>query len=344
MLKKIRRPAGRALRRIGLRPPLTPPWVVAADQPPEPEPVARFRLFGIIGSWMEADVIAATVANAFVQGCERVFLVDNDSPDDTVEQAIAAGAEFACRFSSPQYDEVLRLKIMNHVVQRVSEGDGSEHIWWLWLDADEFPHAPRGATIREFLEPLDRRFRIVGARFINHFPSTSPAYVPGFHPLDFQPLCEEHRQVICSSSHRKHPLQRYDKQGPLIVSDRGFHRAISAERPLREPTTAIYLHHFPYREPDVTRRRLAALCGTDGNGSARAQSDDDATDAMIPRFQTLDAVYAGDWEQVRNYRFDAAITVPHPVPWEALAGPEDAPYRRWYDDVPELETRRSRVD
>ena len=41
--------------------------------------------------------------------------------------------------------------------------DGSEHIWWLWLDADEFPHAPAGATVREFLEPLDRRFRVVGA-------------------------------------------------------------------------------------------------------------------------------------------------------------------------------------
>jgi hypothetical protein len=341
MVKKVRRPVGRALRRIGLRPPLTPPWVEAEEQPATPEPIDEFRLFGIIGSWMEADVIAATVANAFTQGCERVFLVDNDSPDDTVAQAIAAGAEFACRFSSPQYDEVLRLKIMNHVVETVSEEDGSDHIWWLWLDADEFPHAPRGATIRQFLEPLDRRFRIVGGRVINHFPSGSPAYVPGYHPLDFQPLCEEHRQVICSLSHRKHPLQRYDKHGPLIVCDRGFHRATSAERPLREPMTAVYVHHFPYREPDATRRRLAALCGIDESGVARARSDDDATDAMIPRFQTLDAVYSGDWARVRNYRFEGKISVPHPVPWESLAGPDDAPYQRWYGDVPEIGTGQS---
>jgi hypothetical protein len=328
--KALRRPVGRALRRVGLRPNPAPLWVVPEAQPPEPDPLADFRLFAIIGSWMEEDVIAATVANAFTQGCERVYLVDNASPDETVREAVDAGAIHACTFWTPEYDEALRLTIMNHVVRRASVESNAEHIWWLWLDADEFPHAPRGATVREFLEPLDRRFRIVGGRFINHYPSDSPAYARGMHPLDFQPLCEEHRQPICASGHRKHPLQRYDKQGPIIVSDRGFHRATSSERPLREPDEAIYVHHFPYRDRETTRRRLAALCGADCNGTMRARGKDDSTDAMIPRFQTLDAVYAGDWSRVRNYSFDAAISVPNPVPWPTLAGPQDAPYKRWY--------------
>jgi hypothetical protein len=325
-----RRAAGRFLRAVGVRPPLPSPWVEAQDQPAQPNRLTDFRLFAIIGAWMEADVIASTVANAFAQGCERVYLVDNDSTDDTVAEAVGAGAVLAKVFATEQYDEVLRLDIMNEVVREVSEADGSEHIWWLWLDADEFPHGPGGATVREYLEGLDRRYRIVGARFINHFPDREPGYVPGHHPLDFQPLCEEHR-MGCALKHRKHPLQRFDRGAPAILSDRGFHRATSTVRPLLEPTEAIYLHHFPYREESVTRQRLALLCATDETGHTRVQDGDDAADGMVPRFQTLDAVYAGDWNNVRNYRFDGEFSVAQPIPWTTLAGPADARVQRWYE-------------
>jgi hypothetical protein len=330
-MSALRRAAGSVARGLHLRPRPEPPWVVAAEPPPDPRPLAAFRLFALIGAWMEEDVIAATVANAFTQGCERVYLVDNDSPDDTVAAATAAGADLAEVFSTPSYDEPLRLTIMNDVVRRVSEAETNEHIWWLWLDADEFPHAPRGHTVRDFLQPLDRQFRIVGARFINHFPDREPAYIPGLHPLDFQPLCEEHL-VGCRLKHRKHSLQRFDRDGPPIICDRGFHRAHSVERPLREPDEAIYLHHFPYRDPEVTRRRLAKLCDTDESGRTRVRDDDDAADGMIPRFQTLDAVYRGDWAHVRNYRFEGDFSVARPVPWEQIAGPEDSDVARWYGD------------
>jgi hypothetical protein len=337
MPRGVRRTGGRVLRRLGLRAAPEPPtpWVTAADFA-SPEPLPAFRLFAIVGAWMEEDVIAATVANAFAQGCERVFLVDNDSRDGTVREGVAAGAELAEVFATEQYDEVLRLEIMNRVVREQSERDGSDHIWWLWLDADEFPHGPRGLTVREFLEPLDRRYRIVGARFVNHYPDRVPAYVHGRHPLDFQPLCEEHR-VGCALKHRKHSLQRFDRGGVPIFSDRGFHRATSEECPLIEPVEAIYLHHFPYRAEDVTRRRLARLCGTDEHGNTRVQEGDDAADGMVPRFQTLDAVYRGDWANVRNYRFDGEFTVARPIAWSQLANPDDLAVKRWYTDsqVPE---------
>jgi hypothetical protein len=133
--------------------------------------------------------------------------------------------------------------------------------------------------------------------------------------------------------HRKHPLQRFDRGGVPIVSDRGFHRATSAEQPLLEPTEAIYLHHFPYREEGVTRRRLALLCGSDESGRTRVQEGDIAADGMVPRFQTLDAVYRGDWAQVRNYRFDGEFSVARPIPWTSLAAPADLVIRRWYADA-----------
>jgi len=327
---------------MGLRRAPTP-WVAAEAQPRRPRPLDDFRLFAILGTWTEEDVVAATVANAFAQGCERVFLVDNDSADGTVREAVAAGAELAEVFSTTRYDEELRMRLMNDVVRRVSHEDGSEHVWWLWLDADEFPHGPRGTTVREFLDPLDRRFRIVGARFINHFPDGNPAYIRGFHPLEFQPLCEEHR-LGCRLRHRKHSLQRFDRGAPEIICDRGFHRAHSSVEPLREPTEAIYLHHFPYREPDVTRRRLALLCGTDESGATRVRPGDDAADGMVPRFQTLDAVYRGDWDQVRNYRFDGEFSVARPVPWETLAGARDAGFARWYSTRALDDARRDAVD
>jgi hypothetical protein len=319
------------LRAARLRPRPRPPWVLAEPQPSKPRPLNDIRLYCIIGAWMEADVIGATVKNALTQGCERVFLVDNDSADDTVAEAVRAGAVLAESFSTDKYDEVKRLEIMNGVVRTVSEADGSEHIWWLWLDADEFPHGPRGMTIREYLTGLDRRFRIVGSRFMNHFPDDEPAYVPGYHPLDFQPLCEEHR-VGCQLGHRKHSLQRYDRSGPPILADRGFHRATSRERPLREPTEAIFLHHFPYRDREITRQRLALLCDTDHSGETRVQGDDDAADGMVPRFETLEAVYRGDWAKVRNYRFESDFSTAQPERWEDLVDASELVPRLWYSE------------
>ncbi len=334
--------AGRVLRALGLRPRPAPPWITTDEQPDRPRPLDSFRFFAIVCAWMEGDVIGATVANAFAQGCERVYLVDNDSPDDTVRAAVDAGAVLAESFSTERFEERLRFDIMNRVVRDVSEADGSEHIWWLWLDADEFPHGPRGMTIREHLAPLDRRFRVVGARFMNHFPSGTPQYLTGFHPLEFQPLCEEHHQGRCG--HRKHPLQRYDRAGPSIECGLGIHQAHSATRPLIEPPDPIFHHHFPYRDESVTRKRLARLCGTDENGRTRVHDGDTAVDGMVPRFETLDAVYRGHWDQVRSYRGTSEYESARPVPWATLAPRQDVEPRRWYSTEALDEAARAALD
>jgi hypothetical protein len=281
---------------------------------------------------MEGNVIFATVKNAFAQGCERVYLVDNDSPDDTVEQAQAAGAILARRFKTSRYDEELRLQIMNQVVSDVSAEAQSDHIWWLWLDADEFPHGPRGLSLLDFLRGLDRRFRIVGARFIQHFPSLEPAYIPEYHPLDFQPLCEEHR-FGCRLGHRKHPLQRFDRRGHPIVCDRGFQEAWSEEHPLLEPTEAIFLHHFPFRNYAVTRARLAALRAKATSGDTRVGLNDDAAGGMVARFESLDAVYRGHWEAGRNYRPETGFSVPNPIPWSSMVETANLVSKRWYSSA-----------
>jgi hypothetical protein len=297
--------------------------------PVVPDVLDDVVLYALIGTWMEADVIADTVANAFAQGADRVFVVDNDSPDDTVERAVAAGAEHALTFVTDGYDEVYRLGLMNELVRHRSERSGSEHVWWLWLDADEFPRPERGGTVRDLVAGLDRRFRIVGARWVDHYPTPGrPAYVAGDHPLDHQPLAEELSARICDRGHRKHPLQRWDRAGPQIDADLGFHRAICQQRPLLEPSEGLVIDHFPYRDEITTRRRLATLWGLDGSG-ARASRGHFTSSHMEARVDSLDAVYAGEWAEVRNFAPGRAERGVVPLDWRDLDPPISTDIRRW---------------
>src|SRR5439155_7901489 len=176
---------------------------------------------------------------------------------------------------------------MQAIVDEVSPDDGAEHIWWLWLDADEFYHGPRGLTLREYLATLDRRFRIVGGRFLQHYPGGEPAYVEGRHPLDFQPLCFETPLPNCELGHARHSLQRWDRDGPRIVSHDGFH-AVTCTEKLIEPAEPVVFHHFPFREEATTRARLETLHGT-GGGKDRISDLEDAGYHMRLRLRSLSA-------------------------------------------------------
>ncbi len=282
-------------------------------------------------------MIVATVRSAFAQGCERVYLVDNDNPDDTVTAAVGAGAILAERFSTPFHHNETRFEVMNRTVARVSEAEESEHIWWLWTDADEFHHAPGGLTVREYLATLDGRFRIVGARVLNHVPDRRPAYLPGFHPIEFQPLCYERADVpMCEAGHWKHPLQRFDRGRPPIVCGSGIHKARSAERPLYEPVQPIFLHHFQYRDEGITRARLERLCHADGERARRiADPGRDGGPAMVKRFATLDALYAQRWHEVDSLRVTGRALGISPLPWPEVVRPHAVRHHRWYtpDDL-----------
>lgn len=277
-------------------------WVRTERNPPISVRLQDFEFLAVLGTWYESDVIEATVANAFDQGCSRVLLVDNESPDDTVERAVAAGAELARSYHTDTYDEGLRMQLMHDVVDEVSAeivaGGLTRHVWWLWLDADEFHHGPSGITLRSYLSTLDERFRVVGARCFDHYPDSKPEYVSGHHPLEFQPLCHETVYPMCAAGHRKHPLLRWDSEGPPVRCGNGFHLAACDEQ-LVEPETPIFLHHFPYRAERFTTDRLNALCGPH---SLRASDpNNEAYDHIRRRFETHRNVYEHRWRRVRNY-------------------------------------------
>ncbi len=223
-----------------------------------------FRFFGLVGTWMEEDIIGESVANAFHQGCERVFVVDNASPDRTVDRAVSSGAVLAESYATESYDEPRRIGLMNEVMNRISAGEALGRVWWLWFDADEFPHGPGGRPLREHLTRLDDRCRVVGARYFDHLPTGPPYHVAERHPIEFQTVCFEHRSNQVRCPHRKHPLVRIDAGRPAVVLGEGFHHYECSEAVFESPASA-FIHHFPYREPEATRRRMRrAVC--DGRG------------------------------------------------------------------------------
>jgi hypothetical protein len=300
--------------------------------PIQPQQLDDFRVFAVIKSWMDEDIIEATVRNALIQGAERVFLVDNASSDATVANAEAAGATVAEIYQSEAFDGRLVQPLVNAVVARESLRSGSEHVWWMLLDSDEFPEGPDGLTVREYLAGLDKRFRIAGASFMNHVPDHKPEYVPGFHPLDFQPLYypfEPLNHPPCPLGHWKHPLQRFDRHGQFIASNDGSHLAFASER-LIEPSVGIVIHHFQYRDEARTRARLQLIHET-----RRDELHSSAGwNSFERRRRSLEGVYSQRWDQVEvppNRRSEASR---HPQPW-----PRAASAKRWYpkedDTTPE---------
>ena len=334
LTRRPRRALSRRLRRFLNRP--ADGLVTSQANPASPQTLDSFRLFAVLGAWMEQDVIEATVRNAVAQGVEEVFLVDNASTDATVERAVAAGATLAESFSTPAYEERVRILLMNGVVARRSLACEAEHVWWLWLDADEFPEGPDGSTIADYLRTLDRRFRVVGSTYYNHFPAEEPHYLPGFHPVDFQPLCQRYlpdRPRHCTQPHWKHPLQRFDRHGPFLLANGGFHSAtLRTREPLLEPVGGIVTHHTQYREEAATRARMDLLCG----GAGRNDLNDSIGNTEIrKRLLSLDAVYGRRWAEVDTLVRKDARTGVHPVPWSGR------PSARWYSPDDLVRARRT---
>ena len=301
--------------------------------PDQPVPLSGFRLFAVVKTWMDEDIIEATIRNALIQGVETVFVVDNGSTDQTVQNAEAAGAVIADVYRSEFFDPMLTQTLVNSVVARESLLSGSEHVWWLYLDSDEFPEGPDSMSVRDYLASLDKRFRIVGATGINHLPDSKPEYSSGFHPIDFQPLSYEfipNWSPPCGLRHWKHPLLRFDRRSYFMQCAGGSHWAI-CEVPEVEPIGGIVIHHFQYRGEESTRRRLELVCGQSSDtgrlpGSRMYRHFD-------LRLRSLDAVYAQRWAEAET-ESDGLVSR-DPKPWGSISR-----VRRWYPHVDTTMDRR----
>jgi hypothetical protein len=215
-------------------------------------------LHGVVATWNEADVVGISVRNAFEQGCDVVHLLDNGSTDDTVAVAAAAGATFEGEFLTDTFDIEVTKDLVTEVVERNSRSTGLDQVWWLHFDADELLEGPDGTTIRSTLERLDRSYRIVGSRTMNHYPRRDHPLEEGQDPRVVATNVQERVGPFCRLDHWKHPLVRWDSRGPSLVASKGYH-IVHADRRLIEPSHAVISHHYPYRAQSATLRRLQQL-------------------------------------------------------------------------------------
>jgi len=202
--------------------------------------------------WNEEDIIESTIKHAFAQGCSNVFIVDNDSTDKTVDIATNAGAKLAAIFKTKNFVEDQKVAYLNATVKYINDATQDEKIWWLYIDADEFPNFDSKLTIIDILKQLDSSIRAVQGYLFDHLPSHQPYHVQGFHPADFQPLCTK-------TSGSKIPLLRYDKGYPHLWSIGGAHDFITHGETISTIKDLLQIHHFPYRNPEFTLKRTKIL-------------------------------------------------------------------------------------
>ena len=294
-------------------------------------------LNAVLCVWNEADIIEACVRNAFAQGVDNVYLIDNGSTDETVPLALAAGARLAATLDTGFFEEKVKYGAINQVIAEVNRDAGQPFTWWLILDADEFPDTGLGLTLRQFLDRLGQaepNVNLVPAVLLEHLPTHPPYNLPGLHPIHCQPFADRFGS-------NKLPLIRYERGKPHITSMGGAHTYHTEDGSYLTGTAhKLVFHHFNYRRPEDVLRRLRLMTEPRPDGSRRI----DRMDEYSRKHFGLRSMY---WDRLENlgqfyrdnlYRhlFDfpggGQDVPPGPWPEAALAVPPTLPANLplWY--------------
>jgi hypothetical protein len=271
-------------------------WQMGPSGPgPSSRAGAAIPLFAATAVWNEGDVIFATVRNLEEQGVDHVFVIDDDSDDETASEARAAGASVARCASDGTYREAERGRRIQDLVREQTRLAGGE-AWWVIVDADEFPRGPDGTTIRDLVGRLPGSIDIVGSRVLDHLPSDPDACRPRTHPARSQPLAQWYRSPYCPHGHWKHGLIRV-RDSDDVLPLAGHHVAAARDgRRLREAEESLLMHHVPLRNRDRTTQRLSRAWAPDGR--YRRSPDPFTRWRLAQRLVALDLVYAGRYEVV----------------------------------------------
>ncbi len=282
-------------------------------------------LYATISTWRDEDVVEANVKNCFANGCDRVYLIDNDSGDDTVQRALAAGAVLGKSYRTEYYDDDLRMVIQNHLCREITEREKLPEMWWLNLDADEFVTGRNGESLRRTLETLPPEVRTLGYNSLDLYPEADE-YVVGQHPAASFRLgsrkCGGVGNYGVKCDHWKHPLLRYYRGVFDAYQSRGSHGPSlpkDGSTVINEPLgETFWLFHAPFRGKRPTMERLKALCGT-----GRNKLDDQVTGGQgaVKRFRSMEAIYRGEWDKVdiaHTQMYGRSVVGLTPYPWRVL--------------------------
>jgi glycosyltransferase involved in cell wall biosynthesis len=270
--------------------------------------------------WNEEDIIESTVKHCFAQGCSNVFIVDNASTDRTVEIAINAGAILIDSFESKYFDEDQKIAHLNSVVKKYNEQSNEDYIWWLYIDADEFPNIDCNLSIIDFLKLLNPSIRAVQGYMFNHIPTHPPYHISSYHPIDFQQICSKSDAI-------KIPLIRYDKDKQHLYSGAGAHTVDTCGEDILVVRNILNIHHFNYREPEYSLFRLKKLLSKNLDGTSR-----------IDHYDNRSKIITGDLYSQSGYhnRYNHAKFVYSENKYKSLISTPVYSYKhitRWYNPL-----------
>lgn len=288
------------------------------------------ELYATISTWMDADIIEANVKNCFANGCSRVYILDNNSPDDTVRVARSAGAILGDSFATDFYDEDLRIRKQNEIIHRVTTKEKHKILWWVTLDADEFCAGHNGERVIDTILKMPKEISTIGSDCIDLYPTEGHEYVIGEHPakcFDKGINRKEGCGTYCPVGHYKHLYFKLTEGIFNVAQTRGNHcLATPRHSTLIEPEMTLKFFHSPYRRKEETFKRLEALCGKQQalGGLHRSAGDDECTGnhGSIKRWRTLENLYNYEWDKVEmphSQLYGRSIIGIALYPWRVLA-------------------------
>ncbi|QXJ22362.1 glycosyltransferase family 2 protein [Actinomadura graeca] len=278
-------------------------------------------VYGLCQAWNEEDVIYATVRNMLLQGADRVFVIDDGSDDGTAAEAAAAGATVISDASDGLFDEVRRTERLVRVAEERTEEAGRP-VWWVVVDADEFPRGPEGMTIADLARSLPPWVDTVGSRVLEHYPGRLSAPRPRHHPLDELPNAHWNTIRFCPAGHWKHQMLLVRGPGELrFTFGRHTIAAPPSRKPVLESEASLLMHHFPLRDMERTARKFRLA--NSASGRYGASSDTFVKERTEGRLRMLRLAY--------EERYDL---LPNTFPGEPRTG---ASVRDWRELVPPSE-------
>lgn len=210
----------------------------------------------MISVFNEADIISPVIGHLVENGVD-VYLLDNRSTDDTVEQArpwLGRGLLKIEEFPEtpppgkgpPPFDWGAILKRKEELTQELNAD------WFIHHDADEIREAPwPGMRLREAIRWVDRLgYNCIDFRLLN-FPPVDEGFKPGMDPATYYTRWEDPQvfdllQLKCWKA----------RAGPVSLIASGGHDVSFPNRqvfPIR-----FLLRHYPIRSPEHGRRKVFA--------------------------------------------------------------------------------------
>jgi glycosyltransferase involved in cell wall biosynthesis len=215
-----------------------------------------FRVVAIIAAYNEGDVIRHSIGDLIRQGVE-VYLLDNCSTDNTVEEASAwlgKGLIHIERFPDDAgYPEILREEfVLKEVLRRKEElATAIRADWFIHLDADEFRESPwPGLTLKEGIRVADSMGYNAIQFAVYNFKPTDDSFLPGAdvreHLKYYLPLPEnaQHRQVKAWKNLGVRPT----------LGETAGHEVLFEGR--RIFPTRFILRHYPLRNQRQAARKV----------------------------------------------------------------------------------------